>query len=180
MNQTPAMALGTAAHAAILEPLAFEAEYAVVNEDSFIGTLQSLDDYKDAAERLGIYYGVPSKDDLKAFIKHADCDYLYRFKDDVASEMAILTQEKLVGTLQSLDDFKTAAAALGVDLKLKKDELKAAIKAADVNSEYRFKDDVVAEMAALTQEKLVGTLQSLDDFKTAATALGVRTEALTK
>ena len=177
---TPAMAFGRAIHAAILEPFVFEAEYDVVNEELFVGTLYSLDDYKAAADKLGISYGVPTKDDLKTAIKKADCDYLYRFKDDVVAEMAALTQERLTGTLQSMDDYKAAGTVLGVDLKLKKDELKAAIKAADVKSEYRFREDVAAEMGALTQEKLVNTLQSLDDYKAIATQLSVRVDALAK
>jgi uncharacterized protein YajQ (UPF0234 family) len=180
-SPTPAMALGTAVHAAILEPELFAAEYAVVDEALLEGTLESLDDFKGAADTLGIAYGVPTKDELKAAIKAADNAGAFRFKEDVQAEMAALTQEKLVGALQSLDDLKVAAEALGVaTAKMKKDELKAAIKAADSTGTYRFKEDVQAEMAALTQEKLVGTLQSLEDYKTAAQILGVRIEALGK
>jgi hypothetical protein len=177
---TPAMAIGIAVHAAILEPLVFVTTYTVISEDAFAGTLQSMDDYKAAADVLGIPYGVPGKDELKAALKAADNFHL-AFYDDMAAEMAALTQEKLVGTLQSLDDYKTAAIALGIETKLKKDELKAAIKAADVNSEYRFKEDVVAQMESMTKTMLEGTLRSLDDYKAAAVSFGgVRTEALTK
>jgi arsenate reductase-like glutaredoxin family protein len=177
---TPALLFGRAVHPAILEPHIFDTEYDVADEDLLIGTLQSLDDYKAAADKLGVSYGVPTKDDLKAAIKKADCDFLYRFRDDAVAEMAAYTQEKLSGTLQSLDDYKAAAAALGIDLKLKKDELKSAIKVADVKAEYRFKEEVGAEMATLTQQNLVATLQSLEEYKKAASNLAVRTEALTK
>ncbi len=177
---TPAMQFGTAIHAAILEPWVFENTYDVVKDEVFNGALQSLDDYKAAADKLGIAYGLPGKEELKAAIKAADTTSQYRFKEDVLAEVAALTQEKLAGTLQSLDDYKAAALALGIDAKLKKDDLKAAIKAADTASQYRFKEDVLAHIAALTQEKLAGTLQSLDDYKAAAISLGVRVEALTK
>ena len=178
---TPAMAFGTAVHAAILEPKEFGDQYAVVDEAKLAGTLESLDDFKAAADKLGIAYGVPTKDELKAAIKAADRSGACRFRDDVQAEMAALTQERLVGTLMSLDDLKTAAESLGIaSAKMKKDELKAAIRAADSLGTYRFKEEVQAEMAALCQEKLVGTLQSLEDYRTAAQILGVRTEALGK
>ena len=177
---TPAMQFGTAMHAAFLEPWVFETTYDVVKEEVFIGTLQSLDDYKAAADKLGIAYGVPGKEELKAAIKAADANSEFRFKDDVAAAMANYSLGAFENTLQSMDDYKAAALALGIDAKLKKDELKAAIKAADTTSQYRFKEDVQAHIAALTQEKLAGTLQSLDDYKAAAISLGVRVEALTK
>ncbi|MDD5297379.1 MAG: PD-(D/E)XK nuclease-like domain-containing protein [Rhodocyclaceae bacterium] len=178
---TPAMAFGTAVHAAILEPKEFGDQYAVVDEAELEGTLESLDDFKAAADKLGIAYGVPTKDELKAAIKAADTEGACRFKDDVQAEMAALTQEKLQGTLQSLDDLRCAAEVLGVaTARMKKDDLKSAIRAADSLGTYRFKEDVAAEIAAITQEKLVGTLQSLEDYRTAAQILGVRKEALGK
>ncbi len=180
IEPTQAMQFGTAVHAAILEPWLFETTYDVVKEEVFAGTLQSFDDYKAAADKLGVAYGVPGKDELKAAIKAADANSEFRFKDDVQAEMARYSLGAFENTLQSMDDYKAAAARLGVDAKLKKDELKAAIKAADANSEFRFKEDVQAELAAMTQEKLAGALQSLDDYKAAAITLGIRVEALTK
>ncbi|MHB0991677.1 MAG: PD-(D/E)XK nuclease-like domain-containing protein [Burkholderiales bacterium] len=177
--QTPAKAMGSAIHAVILEPEEFAKNYAVVDEELLTGTVQSFDDYKAAADKLGISYGVPTKDELKLALKAVE-GFGLAFRDDVATEMAALTQNALIGALQSLDDYRAAATALGIDVKLKKEELKAAITAADVNFQYRFKEDVQAEMAALAQQRFVGTLQSLDDYKGAAASFGVRTEALTK
>lgn len=180
IEPTTAMQFGTALHAAILEPWVFETTYDVVKEEVFDGTLQSLDDYKAAADMLGVAYATPGKDELKTAIKAADAESRFRFKDDVQAEMAHYSMGAFENTLQSMDDYKAAATTLGIDAKLKKDELKAAIKAADVKSQFRFKEDVQAELAALTQEKLVGALQSLDDYKAAAISLGVRVDALTK
>ena len=49
-----------------------------------------------------------------------------------ASEYAVFDESQLDGSLQSLDDFKTAASELGIKVgKMKKEEIKDAIKAAD-------------------------------------------------
>ena len=179
IEQTPAMQFGTAVHAAILEPLVFEESYDFVTETTFTDTLQLMDDYKAAADKLGIPHGVPTKDELKAAIKATE-GFNLAFRDDVVAEMATYSLGAFENTLQTMDDYKAAATALGIDAKLKKDDLKAAIKAADVNSKFRFKEDVAAELAAITQEKLAGTLQTMDDYKAAAVTFGVRVEALTK
>jgi hypothetical protein len=178
---TPAKAFGHAIHAAILEPAVFQSQYAVFDESLLVGILQSLDDYKVTATVLGIKFDALNKDELKAAIKAADTESRFRFRDDVQAELNALAQERLTATLQSLDDYKAAAAALGIDTaRMKKDELKAAIQAADSESRFRFREDVQAEMAELSQERLAGALQSLDDFKAAAAALGVRYDALNK
>ncbi|MDP1573157.1 MAG: PD-(D/E)XK nuclease-like domain-containing protein [Pseudomonadota bacterium] len=180
-KDTPAKAFGTAFHAAVLEPGLFAAEYAVIDPMLLEGTLQSLDDYKAAADALGVKYGALGKDELKTAIKAAEGSAVLRFKDDVQAEMAALTQERLTGTLTTASEIKTAAESLGIAAaKMSKDELKTAIKAAEGGAEFKFKDDVQAEMAALTQERLVGTLQSLDDYKYVADVLCVKYDALNK
>ena len=64
-----------------------------------------------------------------------------------ASDYAVFDESLLEGTLQSLDDFKTAAADLGIKVgKMKKDEIKDAIKAADVDSRCVFREDVIARL----------------------------------
>jgi len=180
-KDTPAKLFGTAFHTAVLEPERFAHEYAVVDPSSLEGTLHSLDDYKAAADALGVKYGALSKDELKVAIKAAEGSAVLRFKDDVQAEMAALTQERLVGTLATANEVKVAAESLGIAAaKMSKDELKAAIKAAEGGTEFRFKDDVQAEMAALTQERLDGALHSLDDYKYVADVLCVKYDALNK
>ncbi|MBK7767188.1 MAG: hypothetical protein IPI44_14445 [Sulfuritalea sp.] len=87
----------------------------------------------------------------------------------------------MAGSLHSLDVSKQEAESLGIGIaKMKKEELKAAIREADVESRFAFRDDVQAEIAALTQRRLTGTLQSLDEYKGAAITLGVKFDALNK
>jgi len=66
-----------------------------------------------------------------------------------ASDYAMFDATKLEGTLQSLDDYKVVAAELGIKVgKLKKDEIREAIKAADVESRFVFRDDAIARLYA--------------------------------
>ena len=178
---TTAMEFGSAFHAFILEPALFNEEYSFVDETLLAGTLATMDDYKDAATQLGVKFETLNKDELKLAIKAAGLLGLVNFKDDVQAAMAALTTERLAGALATLDDIKQAAVSLGIEIgKMKKDELKAAIQAADTESTFKFREDVQAEMYALTAEKLSGTLATLDDYKAAATQLGVKFEALNK
>jgi len=179
---TPAMELGTAVHAAILEPENFRKEYSVFDESLLAGTLSSLDDYKAAATELSIKFDAMNKDELKAAIKAADVPFSpFKFKDDVQAEIASLTTERLEGALASLDDLKQAAGALGIEFgKMKKDELKQAIKTADIDRVYSFREEVLAEMSELATNMLAGCLSSLDDYKAAATELNVKFDALNK
>ena len=178
---TPAKALGKAIHAAILEPDSFRRDYVMFDEALLEGSLQSLDDYKTAAALLGITFDALNKEELKAAIKAADTNSAYQFRDDVQADIAALTHQRMAGSLNSLDDLKQAAEALGIVIaKMKKEDLKAAIREADVESRFAFRDDVQAEIAALTQSRLTGTLQSLDEYKGAAITLGVKFDALNK
>lgn len=81
-KDTPAKAFGTAFHSAVLEPALFAAEYAVVDLSLLDGTLQSMDDYRTAAEALGIKPGKLRKDDLKVAIQMADDGQSFRFRED--------------------------------------------------------------------------------------------------
>lgn len=180
-KETKAFGFGTAVHAAVLEPDMYAKEYATFDESLLEGTLVSMDDYKTAASNLGVRFEAMNKEELKAAIKAADEKAVFKFKDEVQAEMAALTQERLVGALASLDDLKAAAESLGIVIaKMKKDDLKAAIKAADTESKFTFKEDVQAEMAALTQERLMSTLSSLDDYKNAAAMLSIGFDPLNK
>lgn len=104
---TAAMAFGTALHAAVLEPDAFAAEYAVFDESLLEGTLQSLDDYKAAAEALGIKTGKMKKDEIKSAVKAADIESRFKFRDDVQAELnkgkIVLSTEHMaaITTIQS-------------------------------------------------------------------------------
>ena len=82
-----AQAFGTAVHAAILEPAVFEGEYVVFDEAQLVGTLQSVDDYKAAADALGIKVGKMKKDDLKVAIKATDTESKFKFRDDAIAEL---------------------------------------------------------------------------------------------
>lgn len=81
-KDTPSKFFGTAFHKAVLEPARFAQEYAVVDQSLLEGTLQSMDDYRAAAEALGIKPGKLRKDDLKTAIKMADTGLDYRFRED--------------------------------------------------------------------------------------------------
>uniref|UniRef100_E6QW59 Putative exodeoxyribonuclease 8 PDDEXK-like domain-containing protein n=1 Tax=mine drainage metagenome TaxID=410659 RepID=E6QW59_9ZZZZ len=178
---TPAMEFGSAFHTYVLEPALFHEVYSVVDEAVLAGTLATLDDYKAAATQLCVKFEALNKDELKAAIKAADKNGIIIFKDEMQQKLAALTNEKLAGALATLDDLKQAATSLGIEIgKMKKDELKAAIKAADTEAKFTFREDVQAEMAALTADKLAGTLATLDDYKAAATQLCVKFEALNK
>jgi len=178
---TLAMEFGTAIHTAVLEPRIFREEYAVVDEALLAGTLSSLDDYKTAATALCVKFDALNKDELKVAIKAADKDFRYSFKDDVQSEIAALTTERLASALASLDELKQAAGALGIEVgKMKKDDLKLAIKTADIDRVYSFRDEVLAEMSELTTSMMAGTLATLDDYRLAAGELGVKFDALSK
>lgn len=96
---TAAMAFGTALHAAVLEPDAFVAEYAVFDESLLEGTLQSLDDYKAAAEALGIKVGKMKKDEIKAAVKAADVESKFKFRED---EIARLYEGKTILTAEQM------------------------------------------------------------------------------
>lgn len=79
---TPAMRLGTAVHAALLEPEAFAEQYTVFDESLLEGALQSLDDYKAAAVALDIKVGKMKKDEIKEAIKAADIESRFKFRED--------------------------------------------------------------------------------------------------
>ena len=64
-----------------------------------------------------------------------------------ASDYAVFDESQLEGSLQSLDDYKAAAAELGIKVgKMKKEEIKDAIKAADVESRFVFREDAIARL----------------------------------
>jgi hypothetical protein len=66
-----------------------------------------------------------------------------------AEDYAMFDESKLEGTLQSLDDYKAVAAELGIKVgKLKKEEIREAIMAADVESRFVFRDDAIARLYA--------------------------------
>lgn len=179
---TAAFGFGKAVHSAVLEPELFSVTYAVFDEALLTGTLQSFDDYKAAADELKIKYDAYTKDDLKAAIKAVGAPAAHlRFRDDVQAELADIQQVRLRNALSSLDEFKEAAELLGIDAtKLKKGDLKDAIKAADTHSRFAFRDDVTREMEAVAQERLRGVLQTVDDYRAAAIALGLKCEPLSK
>ncbi len=178
---TVAKEFGSAFHTFVLEPALFSRDYAAVDETLLTGTLGSLDEYKAAATQLGVKFEALNKDELKAAIKDAAANSQFTFKDDVQAEMAAYTAEKLAGSLSSLDELKQAAESLGIaTAKMKKDDLKAAIQAADTESKFAFREDVQAACSLLLQQQLVGALSSLDDYKFAADELDVKYEALNK
>ncbi|MBA3031615.1 MAG: PD-(D/E)XK nuclease-like domain-containing protein [Gammaproteobacteria bacterium] len=84
---TPAMAFGTALHMAVLEPAEFSSVYSVFDESRLEGTLQSLDDYKSAAEALSIKVGKMKKDEIKDAIKVADVDSRFMFREDAIARL---------------------------------------------------------------------------------------------
>ena len=179
VEPTPAMEFGSAFHAFILEPEAFAAVYSVVDEAALAGTLSSFDDYKNAATYLNVKFEALNKDELKLAIKAADKESMFKFKDDVQQQLLAISNEKLAGTLATLDELKQAAESLGIAInKMKKDELKEAIKAFGGESKFKFREDVQAELAVLSADKLAGSLVTLDDYKNAATYLNVKFEAL--
>jgi hypothetical protein len=117
-------------------------QIAAISAEKLAGSLATLDELKQAAESLGIAIGKMKKDELKEAIKAADIETKFKFREDVQAELAVLTAEKLVGTLATLDDYKTAATQLGVKFEARnKDELKVAIKAADPESMFKFRED---------------------------------------
>jgi hypothetical protein len=64
-----------------------------------------------------------------------------------ASDYAVFDESQLEGSLQSLDDYKAAAAELGIKVgKMKKEEIKDAIKATDVESRFVFREDAIARL----------------------------------
>lgn len=74
-------------------------------------------------------------------------------------EYAVVDDVLLTGTLSSLDDYKIAAGELNVKFDaLNKDELKAAIKAADKDSKFKFYEE---EFHGFIQEKFFSNLNSL-------------------
>ena len=57
-------------------------------------------------------------------------------------EYSFVDETLLAGTLATMDDYKAAATQLGVKFEtLNKDELKLAIKAADTESKFKFRED---------------------------------------
>lgn len=180
-DPTPALLFGQAFHTAVLEPERFASDYAVFDESLLHGTLQSMDDYKYAASILGVRVNAMAKDDLKAAIKAADEKQVHRFRDDVNAELDVMMKERQEGSLHSLEEYKAAATSLGIEVvKMKKDELKAAIRVADTTSQFVFREDIIAAMATIEQEMLQGTLQSLEDYQNVAKALGISYQTPTK
>jgi Fic family protein len=60
---------------------------------------------------------------------------------------AVFDESQLDGSLQSLDDFKSAASELGIKVgKMKKDEIKDAIKATDIEFRFVFREDAIARL----------------------------------
>ncbi|MFA6120877.1 MAG: PD-(D/E)XK nuclease-like domain-containing protein [Sideroxydans sp.] len=119
-----------------------QADIASFSAERLAGSLATLDELKQAAESLGIAIGKMKKDELKEAIKAFDGESKFKFREDVQAEIAVLTADKLVGTLATLDDYKAAATQLGVKFEaLNKDELKLAIKAADTESVFKFRED---------------------------------------
>ena len=60
-----------------------------------------------------------------------------------ATVYSVVDESALAETLTTLEDYKAAATQLGVKFEaLNKDELKLAIKAADTNGIFIFKDDM--------------------------------------
>lgn len=81
------MDFGTALHMAVLEPAEFFSVYSVFDESRLEGTLQSLDDYKSAAEALGIKVGRMKKDEIKDAIKVADVESRFVFREDAIARL---------------------------------------------------------------------------------------------
>lgn len=84
---TDALAFGQAFHSLLLEPEKFDAEYAVIEEAVLEGSLQSADDYKKAAEELGIKVGKMKKDEIKDAITATDIERRFKFREDVIAEV---------------------------------------------------------------------------------------------
>jgi hypothetical protein len=102
---TAAMAFGTALHAAVLEPDVFGSEYAVFDETLLDGALQTIDDYKVAAEALAVKVGKMRKDEIKAAIKAADVESRFKFREDEIARLyggkTILSAEQMTA-IQSI------------------------------------------------------------------------------
>ena len=69
--------------------------------------------------------------------------------ESFSAEYAVFDETLLTGTLQSAEDYKAAAEKCGIKVgKMKKEEIKEAIKASAMASEFKFRDDVSAEIYA--------------------------------
>lgn len=88
-----------------------------------------------------------------------------------ASVYAVVDEAILAESLTSLDDYKTAATQLGVKFEaMNKDELKLAIKAADAESKFKFRED---EYSRLYGAKIIlkpEQVQSLEQMKASVTS----------
>lgn len=115
---TSVMAFGTALHMALLEPAVFASVYAVFDETKLEGTLQSMDDYRAAAEALGIKVGRMKKDEVKAAIKAADVESRFIFREDAIAKLyggkQILEQDQMLAiqSIQASISRHTGAARL--------------------------------------------------------------------
>lgn len=180
-KKNSAFLMGQALHTAVLEPDEFDARFCVVDDDIFIGALSTMEDYRMAAESLGVRTSEMGKDEIKAAIKAADAEGAVSFKDDVLSFISDLTERKLSGALSSVEDMKLAATSLGLDIaKKKKDEIKAAILAADAQGHFSFKEDILKEIDAMKESMLVGAISSINEYKQVASQLGISFEAPNK
>lgn len=112
---TPAMAFGTAIHAAILEPDRFMDEF--VREPhpaDFNGCLVSLDDYRAKAKELDIKgVSAAKKDDIKALIKAIDESVM--FFDDCAKAVTegktVITADQMEACIQISRQLRSQKAA---------------------------------------------------------------------
>lgn len=106
---TPAMAFGTAVHAAVLEPELFRERYARINESDLAGTLDTLEDFRAAAAELGIKPGKMKKETLREAIMAADTGSRFVFREDaiallkagkeILTEDAFLAIEAIQGNI---------------------------------------------------------------------------------
>jgi hypothetical protein len=181
-KSTPALEFGTALHCGVLEPERFLQEFVVIDDFLFEGALSSSEEYRLAAVSLGIRTSEMNKDQLKNAIKEADVEGAICFKDEVLTYFSDLLERRSVGSLSSLDEIKATATYFGIDIKgLKKDDLKTAIKAADINHTVKFLDEVKAEVQAMQTEMLAsGCISTTDEYKEAAVQLGIKFSAPSK
>lgn len=177
-EETAALAIGRAIHEAILEPDLFSQHYGIVNESLLEGSLSSLEEMRAAADQLGINYRELKKNELKDALKLANPELT--FKDDIQSDLDGKKEVLLSAALLTADACKAAAESLGIATNLKKNDLIAAIKAADSERRFVFREDVDAEISRIASELIPTSLQSLEDYKAEADRLGVRYDAMNK
>jgi hypothetical protein len=180
-KSSPALEFGAALHCGVLEPERFSEEFVVIDDTAFEGTLSSSEEYRLAAVSLGVRTSDMSKDQLKAAIKAADFENAVCFKEDVLAHFAEKLESQSVGALASLDEMKATASYFGIEVKgLKKDDLKAAIKAADINRTVKFLDDLNAEIQQQQTAMLAGCISTVDEYKEVATQLEIKFAAPSK